>query len=207
MDIEQDFPKRVTLGEDQVYRWSYDMDMYHNHYFRNILLVAFGLTGVLCGAVMLYGFSSGGELTIQTALISILVCVGIELLTIAGYYLAAVFMHGIYRLRFAMGENAIMLVRKRSTQKMLDVLPFLTLASGAAAGNALKSVPLATAQNAAAGSGFTYFENVRKVKELPKYDIINLREVVGCNQIWVCPEDYAFVLDYIKCRIPERARR
>ena len=206
MANEQEFPKRVTLGEDQVYRWYYDMDMYHNHYFRNILLIAFGLTGVLCGAAMLFGFSAGGRLTTWTALISVLVCAGIELLALAGYYLAAVFMHGVYRLRFAMGEDAVMLVRKQSTQKMLNIMPFLTLASGAAAGNALKGVPLATAQNAAAGSGFTYFKNVRKVKELPKYDIINLRGFAEANQLWVCPEDYAFVLDYIKSRIPERAR-
>ena len=26
------YPSRVTLGEDGVLRWSYDMDMWHNRY-------------------------------------------------------------------------------------------------------------------------------------------------------------------------------
>lgn len=37
------------------------------------------------------------------------------------------------------------------------------------------------------------------------FNAFNLRTLADGNQIWVCPEDYSFVVDYVKSRIPEKA--
>lgn len=33
-----DYPSRVTLFDDGVYRWSYDLDMWRNRYLLNLIL-------------------------------------------------------------------------------------------------------------------------------------------------------------------------
>ena len=33
-----EFPSRVTLYEDGVYRWSYDLDMWRNRYILNLVI-------------------------------------------------------------------------------------------------------------------------------------------------------------------------
>ena len=206
MEEEQSYPKRVTLGEDQIYRWSYDMDMYHNHYLRNTLLKICFAICMVCWLFMLIVLASDGNLTPKSALITLPFFAGFDLLVLLGYYIAAVIMRGVYHLRFAMNEEAIMLVRKKSTQNMLNVIPLITMSAGMASGKGLRGFATGMSQHAGASSGLTYFRDVRSMRERPQYDAFNLRELVGANQIWVNPEDYDFVRDFIKSRIPERAR-
>jgi len=118
-------------------------------------------------------------------------------LTAVGYYIAAAAMHGVYHLRFEMDENSIRLVRKESTQRMMNVVADVAVMSGMRNGRALQN---------AAESGSTAYSQVRGVKEHPEYNAFNLREIVSANQIWVCPEDYAFVRDYVLARVPEKVR-
>ena len=48
---------------------------------------------------------------------------------------------------------------------------------------------------------------MRRVKQFPQYDLIDLREWFGMNQIYVDAEDYPFVRDFILERVREKARR
>lgn len=206
MEEEQSYPKRVTLGDDRIYRWSYDMDLYHNHYLRNVLLKVCTAICMVCWLFMLIVLAANGRLSVTSALITLPFFALFDLPVLLGYYIAALIMRGVYHLRFAMNEEAIMLVRKKSTQTLLNVVPLLTMSAGMASGKGLRGFALGMSQRAGAGSGFTYFRDVRSMREHPQYDAFNLREIVSANQIWVNPEDYDFVRDFIKSRIPERAR-
>ena len=190
---EQDFPPRVTLGEDGVYRWAYDMDMYGNRYLLSVLLKVFAAIGAAGYAFLLFLLGRDGRLNGRTALLALLPFLGFGALLTIGYYLAALIMHGHYRLQFAMNEESILLVRKESTQRLMDAAGALSaLAGGPGAG--------------VDASGFTQFSRVRGVREHPRYDALNLRCLTGANQIWIPPEDYDFVRDYILQRVPDRAR-
>lgn len=52
-------------------------------------------------------------------------------------------------------------------------------------------------------STFYDFASVRKVKAVPHRDLIKVNELLTKNRIFVdAPEDYEFVLDYIRKRCP-----
>ena len=195
---ENEFPSRVTLCGDGVYRWSYDMDMYRNPYLRSILLK---VMGVLCAVmyVFLLALIAGGgrELTPRTMLLAALPFSGLLLLTLLIYYICAAVMHGTYHLRFEMDEDAVRLVRKASTQRMMNVMADVTTMANMRAGHQLQT---------AAGSGCTLFQSVRAMTERPEHDAINLRELMGANQLWIPRADYEFVRDFIAQRIPDRAK-
>ena len=55
--------------------------------------------------------------------------------------------------------------------------------------------------------GVTRFDSVTSVKEYPEYDMIELREWFGMNQIYVNPGDYPYIRDFIMEHIREKARR
>ena len=204
---ESIYPKRVTLGSDQVYRWSYDMDMYRNHYLRNVLLKIFGVICLVCWAFLLFLIAQDRGITLRTAFLTLLIFAGVMLLVLAGYYLAAAIMRGVYHLRFEMNDEAILLVRKESTQAMMENMALITMLAGRAAGKPIRGVASGAAIQAGAASGLTNFRQVLGMKEWPEYDAFNLRSITGANQIWVGQEDYAFVRDYVRSRIPEKARR
>lgn len=204
---EQQFPSRVTLGEDGVYRWSYDMDMYRNHFLRNFLLK---LLGAIFGAALLFFLlmiSGDSRFGLSGLLWSLGVYAAVMLLAVAIYYIAAACMHGVYRLRYEMGEDAVMLVRKPSADQMYSNLALLAQVAGAVAGKSSEGARVSGAMHSAAQAGLTYFSNVHGVGEHPKWDALNLREFLSANQIWVGPEDYAFVRDYILERVPDKAKK
>lgn len=47
---------------------------------------------------------------------------------------------------------------------------------------------------------------VRKALPHPDHDLIDLRQFLGMNQIYVGPEDYPFVRDFILERVRKKAR-
>ena len=198
---EKMYPGRVTRGDDGVYRWSYDMDMYHNHYFRNLLLK---IVGIICAGlfVLMVGlFAMEGMMSPLMAGITLLILVGIVLLTLLFYYLAAVIMHGVYHLRFEMNDDAVMLIRKASTTNMMNSMAMITMLTSAAAGKPMRGVASGASMSAAASSGLTWFKHVKGMKEYPQYDAVSLRSTDGPNQIWIPKEDFIFVKDFIKSRM------
>ena len=48
-----DFPSRVTRFDDGFYRWSYDMDMWHNRYMLVFLIKVLGaICAPLCALIL-----------------------------------------------------------------------------------------------------------------------------------------------------------
>ena len=194
---KEPFPSRVTLFSDGVYRWSYDMDMYRNHYLRNVLLK---ILGAICAVsyIFLLLLLPGYQRTLRTALLCSLPFLGALALTLVIYYICAAAMHGVYHLRFEMDEDVIQLVRKTSTQRMMDVTAGLATLADVRVGHSLQS---------SADSGRTRFDCVRAVTEHPEYNALNLRGIASANQIWIPKEDYEFVRDFILARVPKKARK
>ena len=194
---ENKFPPRVTQGEDGVYRWSYDLDMYQNPYLRNVVLKIAGILCLVLYLLTLTLFSQDG-LSLRIALILGLVYLGVVLLAAAIYYICAAVMHGNYHLQFEMDENAIVLIRKESTQRFMNLVSDAAVMMDRRVGHNLQS---------AAQSGYTEYKQVRAMTPRPQYDAINLRELTGANQIWIPREDYDFVREYIWTHLTDKARK
>ena len=203
----RDFPPRVTLSEDGVYRWSYDMDLWRNLFMLKLVLK---VLAVLC-AVLLFimAAAAGGLRGITPPVLAGLMIVPACLfaLTLLIYAACALFMRGTYRLRYEMDGNGVTLVWSDAAKRRNGALAAVAAAAGAAAGRGRKARRAGAMLAAAEYAGVTAFSEVSRVKTCPECDVINLYEWLTMNQIYVNPEDYAFVRDYILARVPEKARR
>ena len=201
-----DYPDRVTLYDDGVYRWSYDMDMWQNRFMLRLLLK---LLGIICGGVLILIFALLGPeyYTPKAVAIALASAAGLFALTFLIYAVCAWVMKGVYRLRFEMDENAVALVQSAATRDRNSALATVATLAGIAAGKSGEAFRLSSTLNAVNAVGTTAFSVITRVKTCPEDDVIDLREWFGMNQIYVNREDYAFVLDFIRERISEKARR
>ena len=199
------YPERITLFDDGVFRWHYDMDMWSNRYLLGLLMK---VLGIICAAiaVMLVVMLGPASLTPGILFVLLLAIAGIFALALLIYWICAKVMHGVYRLYFAMDDSAVALVRPDHTQKMLDALPAIATLAGIAAGRPGEALRTGVALSAAGAAGTTFFSAVRRVRCHPECDVIDLREWFGMNQIYVNPEDYPFLRDFILEHVQDRAR-
>ena len=219
------YPSRVTLFDDGLYRWSYDMDMWHNRYLLGliikILCIALGIptlfvaVNVLKNALpVLERGMTETMLFIHGDLLSLTIISGIWigsiLLTLIIYAICAAVMHGVWHLCFEMDESSVALVQSAETKARNSTLAAVAAVVEIAAlftGKSNRSLHASSsALRTANESGITSFDSVRRVRLHPDYDLIDLREFLGMNQIYVELEDYPFVRDFILERMKERAR-
>ena len=218
-----DFPSRVTLYEDGVYRWAYDLDMWRNRYLlkliMKILLLLLGVPTLLVLAMLvntlirLRGQGISGDhlmFFIRDDLIVLAVVggllVGMILLTLLIYAIAAAAMHGRLRFRFQMDDSAVALVRDADKLNKLNAFGTAVAAVGMAIGKTGDAMRIGSTLAVVNNVGTSKFESARRVKILPRHDLLEMREWFGMNQIFVPGEDYAFVRDFILERIPQKAR-
>ena len=201
-----EYPSRVTLYDDGVYRWCYDMDMWHNRYLLRILLKAVTITcvGVLLVLVLLLG---PNYLNAKTLGICGIIVAGMYGLPLIIYAICALAMHGVYRLNFMMDEGAVALVQSAATKNRNRTLGAIATVVGLAAGKSGEVFRVTSTLAMTEAVGTTAFSNVTRVKLCPEDDVIDLREWFGLNQIYVGQEDYTFVRDFIMARVREKARR
>ena len=219
------YPSRITLFEDGIYRWSYDMDMWHNRYLLGliikILCIALGIPTLFVAAMVLKNALPVLErgmtetmLFIHGDLLSLAIISGIwvgsVILALIIYAICAAVMHGTWHLCFEMDESAVALVQSAETKARNSTLAAVAAVVEIAAlfaGKSNRSLHASSsALRTANESGTTSFDSVRRVRLHPDHDLIDLREFFGMNQIYVGPEDYSFVRDFILERVRERAR-
>ena len=197
-----DYPSRVTLFDDGVYRWSYDMDMWRNLFMLRHVLKILGLMCVLVFFTMLAAF---GPRDLKPLYIAVLFLTPAALfaLTLLIYLICALWMKGNYHILFEMDEGLVMLVQSAASAQRTRSL----MALGRFAALGRRSGALHAALGAADSVGITRFSDITSLRLYPDDDVIALREWFGMNQIYVPREDYPFVRDYILSRVPEKARR
>lgn len=218
------YPSRITLFDDGVYRWSYDMDMWYNRYLLRqiikILCVVLGIPTLIVAAMALRNilrhpdFLRFGIHFFHSDLLALIVVggmwIGMIFLVLIVYAICAAVMHGTWRLCFEMDESAVTLIQSTEAKHRNSALA--TVAAVADIATSLSGKPSASLPTATAGlhtsaeNGTTRFDAVRKARLYPDYDLIDLRGLFSMNQIYVNREDYAFVRDFILERVREKAR-
>ena len=199
-----EYPSRVTLYDDGVYRWSYDMDMWHNHYMLKLLLKVMGiiLGAIFAVFVVLLGPSDAKALVFVAAIMS-----GMVVLALLIYAICALAMHGTYHLCFEMNDEAVALIQSAATRSRNEALGVVATIAGLAAGKPGEAMRVGSTMALANSVGNTSFASVRRVRRHPESDVIALSELFGMNQIYVNAEDYPLVCDFILERVPEKARK
>ena len=200
-----DYPSRVTLFDDGVYRWSYDMDMWHNRYLLRILMKVLGM---ICAVLFAFTLAAIGPSRTSPTTVGILLLVyaGVPALAALIYCLCALAMGGIYHLRFEMDDSAVALIQSAATKQRNNALAAIATIAGIAAGKPGEALRVGVTLRVANAAGTTALSAVRRVNAVPESDVIDLREWFGMNQIYVNAEDYPFVLEHIMARISQKAR-
>lgn len=200
------YPARVTLFDDGIYRWSYDMDMWHNRFMLKHVLKIVSVMCVLLFLTMLACFGPGNITPLFASLLFLIPMGALSALTLLIYLICALAMHGNYHLRFEMDENKIVLVQTAETSERNHTLASLATVAGIAAGQRNKANRVGATLRTADSVGKTAFLDITRVRLFPGDDVIDLWEWFGMNQIYVSDEDYAFVRDFILARVSDKAR-
>lgn len=200
------YPDRVTLCDDGVYRWSYDMDMWHNRFMLKHVLKILCAMCVLLFLTMLAAVGPRRVSPLSAALLFLIPLGVLSALTLLVYLICALAMRGNYHLRFEMDENKIVLVQTAETEKRNRALTAIATVAGIAAGQRNKAYRVNATLRAAGSVGTTAFADVTHVRLFRDDDVIDLWEWFGMNQIYVPREDYARVRDFILARVSDRAK-
>ncbi|MBQ9003147.1 MAG: hypothetical protein IJ087_14955 [Eggerthellaceae bacterium] len=121
-------------------------------------------------------------------------------LTVAGYAVYAIMQGGKYCVVFTMDERGVTHKQLPRQFEKAQVLGVLNVPAGLAAGSpsqAAKGILTATHDSTTSD-----FANVTSVKGSRSLRVIKVNEPLAKNQVYVEPEDYDFVLGYIRNHCP-----
>ena len=194
--------KSITKSENGTYRWYYEFDMLKNPMvIRTVFKIFFYILLGLCIFLILLDIIEGNFGV--TSLIETTKAMGITAgilfgLSIISYFILAGIYGFKYCVLFEMNDEGIKHIQMEKQFKKAKALAWVE----AIAGMASKNVTLA-------GSGLlagtknqltTDFGKVKKVKVIKKHNTIKIDAPFSHNQIYVCDEDFDFVLNYINER-------
>ena len=199
-----EFTDRVKLCEDGVYRWYYDLDMRRNPYMLKVTLKVLGIIAAVMMAMTLL-MPSPGMSRGKIAGITLGCIAAAALLALGVYALMSLRRGGLYRYRYEMGPEGVRLLQEEGDLRRNRALGAAAAVAGTAAGKPGGAVVAAITARAAGEGGYTAYRSVRRVTLDRGRDCIFLRPLVGENCVYVRPEDFEFVKEYILSRLEEGA--
>ena len=194
---------RVVRGKDGVYRWVYEMPMLKNP---TILFTVWKVLGMaICVPALLalvVGLFRGEGLDAFAAAGQVLLIGGgiFFVLSLPAYLIVAARYGWKYVVLFEMDDEGVSHIQTASQVKKAQAMGLLTTLVGMAARN-----PTAMGSGLLAGSRsslYTDFARVRSVKACPRRHLIKVNAPFSKNQVYVEPEDFQFVLEFIAARCP-----
>ena len=199
--------KEIKKCEDGTYRWVYEFSMLKNPIILLTVLKIFAL--VLIGMWLIFGlFSIKDEgfvgAYVYEAKALIIPAVILFGLSIISYLILAGLYGWKYMVLFEMNEEGIRHIHMEKQFKKAEAMGWLTALAGAIANSPQVTgtgLLAATKQEMA-----SEFSKVKKMKVLRGFHTIKLDALLNHNQIYADGEDYDFVVEFIKARIPDTAK-
>lgn len=193
----------VRLCTDGKYRWTYPMSMLKNPTVFFTICKIFGILGGIAFLTTYIGPLFRGEFAVighelkywGIAILVFLVIAGLAYLIVAAVY------GGKYIVHFTMDEKGLLHEQIPEQKKKAQIMGGAVAGAGALAGN-----PGRVAQGgmiAAHTSLSTDFSKVHSIKAIPGQATIKVNESLKRNQVYTSPEDFDFVLQYIKSHCPQ----
>ncbi len=195
--------KEIRLCEDGKYRWVYEMNMFRNPTI--LFTVAKVLGGVILGlwllGLILFLFEGNWDAMLGMTKVLGIVMAVMGVLTILGYLVVCWMYHGKYIVLFEMDEKGIKHIQLPRQFKRAQAMGLITALVGLAAKRPTTAgAGLLAATKQASTSEF---QHVKKVKAYPRRHLIKVNETLNKNQVYAEPEDFDFVLDWIRTRCPK----
>lgn len=193
----------IKKCEDGTYRWIYEFSMLKNPIILLTVLKIFAL--VLIGMWLFFGlFLVKDEgfvgAFVYEAKALILPAAILFALSIVSYLILAGIYGWKYIVLFEMNEEAIRHIHMNKQFKKAEAMGWLTALIGAVSGHpGISGTGLLAATKQ---ETVTEFSKVKKMKVLRGLHTIKLDGLLNHNQIYANGEDYDFVVEYIKERIP-----
>jgi len=194
---------RVRMCTDGKYHWTYPMHMLSNPTVYLTVCKIFGIIGALAFLTAYLGSMLRGDFAaiipdLPYWGIAVLVFLGISLLA----YLIVAAMYGWkYIVCFTMDETGIRHEQHPAQKKNARRIGAAVAGSAPFAGNVGRiGQGMAVASHTQLSSDFSC---VRRVKAYPRRSTIKVHEPFAHNQIYTAPEDFDFVLSYIRSHCPK----
>lgn len=194
----------VQLYQDGKYRWVYELNMFKNPTI--ILTVAKVLGGVILGmyiffALILYVFSGDWE-GLWGMTKAMLIALGVLIaLLIPAYLIVCLINGGKYVVLFEMDGQRITHTQLPRQFKRAQAVSLLAALAGAASGRpGLAGAGLLAASKQ---SSVSEYRLVKNIKPRRGRDLIKVNQSLEKNQIYVKPEYFDFVFNYISARCPQ----
>lgn len=194
-DLHKDGVSIITLKNDK-YTWVYELPMLKSLFILGMVWKVLVIASLIVTLFMtIVGLVEGSGL--KSVLFALELGGGILgillVLSIPAYLIVTKANNGKYTVLFEMDDDGIDHTQiKTDMAKALDIL---TIGVGAMGGN--RSAVNAGLLSATGSSLYSKFSKVRKVKAFPKKGLIKLNGLFVHNQIYVDPDDFQFVYDYI----------
>ena len=193
---------RVKLCSDGKYHWTAPLDLLKNPSAYFTVCKIFCIIGGIAFLTAYIGPAFKGDFAVIGHEIKYwgLAVLVFFVISALAYLIVAAIYKGKYIVRFTMDENGLLHEQIEEQKKKAQVLGAVVGATGIKQGN-----PLQAGQGgliAAHTSLSSDFSKVRSIKALPKYCTIKVNEPMAKNQVYTAPEDFDFVLDYIKSHCP-----
>ena len=200
------------LCDDGVYRWIYEFSMLKNPVLLftiwKILIMVFGGIGLI---VMLASLGDAVRFGDYKSLLDIaivfiiLIAVFLFIGTIAYLILASIY-GGKYVVLFEMDNRGVRHLQQEKQFTKAQGVAWLTSFIATAGGDPIRGMGqglLIASHN----EMFTSFEAVRSIRVMRSFNTIKIKERLNRNQIYAEPEDFEFVVDYIRSRIPNSVKK
>ena len=206
MDTGLQLPKSTAIIKDQegAYRWVYEFNLWRNPSILITLLKIFGavMLGlfVFLGVLdVIDGLTSAGDVLARLRFDGILMLIFLGL-ALVGYAIYAIMMGGRYCVLFAMDEDGIEHRQLPKEFERSQVVAELLVFAGIATGKpTLTGIGMLNAARDTSSSSFAAVKSVRGSRAL---GVIKVNEPLMKNQVYVEPQDYDFVLGYIREHCP-----
>ena len=196
--------RNIVLGPDGKYRWVYELSLFKNPTILLLILKIFffiilGIFAFITLVELINGDLDGDAILGNLKVFGIILGVMVAL-SLISYLIYAAMVGGKYCVLFEMDERGVLHKQLAKQYKKMQVLGMLTAMMGVASGNlAMTGVGINVASNS---EMYSQFDKVRKVKASKSRNLIKVNGLLYHNQVYAETEDFDFVYDFIRSRVP-----
>ena len=188
------------------YRWRYEMSLFKNPTIflavAKAILIALAITVLLIGLISCIADGFSADSLLFTGKL-VLVMLGIfAVLLVLGYLLYAAVMGGRYVVDFTMDEKSIVHAQCAKQAKKAENIGTAAMLMGVLTHN--RGAVSAGYNSATRMTSTVVFQDVKKVVADKKRSTIKLRSI-GWDHVYADGDDFDFVADWIRARVPETA--
>lgn len=183
----------VFLCRDGKYRWVYERSLYRDLSVLFLIIKVFGaivfIMWIIYMVILLFDSADAGDLVNATVFnfgMFLLLCA----LSVAGYFLYAVMMGGVYCVVFTMDEKGVLHEQHKAQAKKAGLIAEITILVGVMAG---RPTTVGIGMNSMRSKMYSKFSKVDRIRTERRKHIIH----VDGNEVYARDEDFDFVLEYI----------